>query len=146
MHPIVIPITEHVLRLLMCTLVYLFYMPQSISFASFYYIGSFHIFFLLSFSLLNCFGNIKFFSNLLSGTDVDQVFYFFLSLNRMCSLRMYNSLVERCFHDCVDNFTRKTLQKQEETCVMRCAEKFLKHSMRVGMRFAELNSQAATQE
>ncbi|XP_022728964.1 mitochondrial import inner membrane translocase subunit TIM9-like isoform X2 [Durio zibethinus] len=61
-------------------------------------------------------------------------------------LRMYNSLVERCFNDCVDNFTRKTLQKQEETCVMRCAEKFLKHSMRVGLRFAELNSQAATQD
>lgn len=66
MKPIVIPITEHVLRLLMCILVDLFYMPQFISFASFYYIGSFHIF-----SLLNCFGNIKFFSNLLSGTDVD---------------------------------------------------------------------------
>ncbi|XVF20052.1 hypothetical protein REPUB_Repub11eG0165000 [Reevesia pubescens] len=62
------------------------------------------------------------------------------------SLRMYNSLVERCFNDCVDNFTRKTLQKQEETCVARCAEKFLKHSMRVGLRFAELNSQAATQD
>ncbi|MBA0735671.1 hypothetical protein Gogos_019500 [Gossypium gossypioides] len=62
------------------------------------------------------------------------------------SLRMYNSLVERCFNDCVDNFTRKTLQKQEETCVVRCAEKFLKHSMRVGLRFAELNSQAATQD
>ncbi|OMO67769.1 Tim10/DDP family zinc finger [Corchorus capsularis] len=62
------------------------------------------------------------------------------------SLRMYNSLVERCFTDCVDNFTRKTLQKQEETCVARCAEKFLKHSMRVGLRFAELNSQAATQD
>ncbi|KAB2089279.1 Mitochondrial import inner membrane translocase subunit Tim9 -like protein [Gossypium arboreum] len=62
------------------------------------------------------------------------------------SLRMYNSLVDRCFNDCVDNFTRKTLQKQEETCVMRCAEKFLKHSMRVGLRFAELNSQAATQD
>ncbi|XWS28837.1 hypothetical protein CRYUN_Cryun25bG0105900 [Craigia yunnanensis] len=62
------------------------------------------------------------------------------------SLRMYNSLVERCFNDCVDSFTRKTLQKQEETCVMRCAEKFLKHSMRVGLRFAELNSQAATQD
>lgn len=71
MQPIVIPITEHVLRLLMCILVDLFYMPQFISFASFYYIGSFHIFFLLSLSLLNCFGNIKFFSNLLSGTDVD---------------------------------------------------------------------------
>ncbi|KAK7411642.1 hypothetical protein VNO78_03077 [Psophocarpus tetragonolobus] len=62
------------------------------------------------------------------------------------SLRMYNSLVERCFSDCVDTFKHKSLQKQEETCVRRCAEKFLKHSMRVGMRFAELNQGAATQD
>ncbi|XP_075490756.1 mitochondrial import inner membrane translocase subunit Tim9-like [Primulina tabacum] len=62
------------------------------------------------------------------------------------SLRMYNSLVERCFTDCVDTFRRKTLDKQEETCVRRCAEKFLKHSMRVGMRFAELNQGAPTQD
>ncbi|XP_058099225.1 mitochondrial import inner membrane translocase subunit Tim9-like isoform X1 [Magnolia sinica] len=55
------------------------------------------------------------------------------------SLRMYNSLVERCFSDCVDTFRRKSLDKQEEKCVRHCAEKFLKHSMRVGMRFAELN-------
>ncbi|XP_004505864.1 mitochondrial import inner membrane translocase subunit Tim9 [Cicer arietinum] len=62
------------------------------------------------------------------------------------SLRMYNSLVEKCFNDCVDTFKHKSLQKQEETCVRRCAEKFLKHSMRVGMRFAELNQGAATQD
>ncbi|KAK4342913.1 hypothetical protein RND71_038729 [Anisodus tanguticus] len=62
------------------------------------------------------------------------------------SLRMYNSLVERCFTDCVDSFKRKTLDKQEETCVRRCAEKFLKHSMRVGLRFAELNQGAVTQD
>lgn len=60
------------------------------------------------------------------------------------SLRMYNSLVERCFTDCVDSFRRKSLDKQEETCVRRCAEKFLKHSMRVGLRFAELNQGAPT--
>nr|XP_023880609.1 mitochondrial import inner membrane translocase subunit Tim9-like [Quercus suber]POE75418.1 mitochondrial import inner membrane translocase subunit tim9 [Quercus suber] len=60
------------------------------------------------------------------------------------SLRMYNSLVERCFTDCVDTFQRKSLTKQEEMCVRRCAEKFLKHSMRVGMRFAELNQGAPT--
>ncbi|GAB2272513.1 protein transporter tim9 [Dionaea muscipula] len=60
------------------------------------------------------------------------------------SLRMYNTLVERCFMDCVDSFRRKTLDKQEETCVRRCAEKFLKHSMRVGLRFAELNQGAST--
>ncbi|KAK4285249.1 hypothetical protein QN277_001976 [Acacia crassicarpa] len=62
------------------------------------------------------------------------------------SLRMYNALVERCFNDCVDTFKHKSLQKQEENCVRRCAEKFLKHSMRVGMRFAELNQGAATQD
>ncbi|RDY09517.1 Mitochondrial import inner membrane translocase subunit Tim9 [Mucuna pruriens] len=55
------------------------------------------------------------------------------------SLRMYNSLVERCFNDCVDTFKHKSLQKQEETCVRRCAEKFLKHSMRVGMRLRSLS-------
>ncbi|MED6181580.1 protein transporter tim9 [Stylosanthes scabra] len=62
------------------------------------------------------------------------------------SLRMYNSLVEKCFTDCVDTFKHKSLQKQEESCVKRCAEKFLKHSMRVGMRYAELNQGAATQD
>ncbi|KAI3772334.1 hypothetical protein L6452_03517 [Arctium lappa] len=60
------------------------------------------------------------------------------------SLRMYNALVERCFSDCVESFRRKTLDEQEETCVRRCAEKFLKHSLRVGLRFAELNQGAAT--
>ncbi|KAF7823631.1 mitochondrial import inner membrane translocase subunit Tim9 [Senna tora] len=62
------------------------------------------------------------------------------------SLRMYNSLVERCFNDCVDTFKHKSLQNQEESCVRRCAEKFMKHSMRVSMRFAELNQGAATQD
>ncbi|KAK8959147.1 Mitochondrial import inner membrane translocase subunit Tim9 [Platanthera guangdongensis] len=59
---------------------------------------------------------------------------------------MYKSLVERCFDDCVDSFRRKTIDKQEETCVRKCAEKFLKHSMRVGMRLAELNQGAASQD
>ncbi|CAI7795134.1 unnamed protein product, partial [Closterium sp. NIES-54] len=58
--------------------------------------------------------------------------------------RMYNSLVERCFRDCVDNFRRKTLDKTEEQCVKRCGEKFLNHFARVGMRFAELQSGAST--
>jgi len=30
------------------------------------------------------------------------------------SLRMYNSLVERCFRDCVDTFRRKDLEPAEE--------------------------------
>ncbi|CAI5457556.1 unnamed protein product [Closterium sp. Yama58-4] len=47
--------------------------------------------------------------------------------------RMYNSLVERCFRDCVDNFRRKTLDKTEEQCVKRCGEKFLNHFARQAM-------------
>ena len=31
-----------------------------------------------------------------------------------CSLRMYNSLVEKCFKDCVDSFRRKDLESSEE--------------------------------
>ena len=31
-----------------------------------------------------------------------------------CSLRMYNTLVERCFRDCVDSFRRKDLDSTEE--------------------------------
>ncbi|KAJ7961423.1 Mitochondrial import inner membrane translocase subunit Tim9 [Quillaja saponaria] len=62
------------------------------------------------------------------------------------SLRIYNSLVERCFTDCVDTFWRKSLTKQEETCVRRCAEKFLRQSTRVGLRFAELDQGAATKD
>ena len=74
---------------------------------------------------------------------------------------MYNGLVERCFISCVDSFRRKTLEKNEEQartcatrvllhpanaarcrlqCVTKCCEKFLKHSARVSVRFAELNS------
>ncbi|KAF5186224.1 Mitochondrial import inner membrane translocase subunit tim9 [Thalictrum thalictroides] len=62
------------------------------------------------------------------------------------SLRMYNSLVERSFNDCVDSFRRKTLDKQEESCVRKCVEKYMKHQMRVGMRFAELNQGAPTSD
>merc|ERR1711871_314046 len=58
------------------------------------------------------------------------------------SLRMYNRLVEKCFKDCVDSFRRKNLDSNEERCVTKCCEKFLKHSARVSVRFAELNAGA----
>uniref|UniRef100_A0A061R1X9 Mitochondrial import inner membrane translocase subunit n=1 Tax=Tetraselmis sp. GSL018 TaxID=582737 RepID=A0A061R1X9_9CHLO len=61
------------------------------------------------------------------------------------SLRMYNSLVERCFVDCVDSFRRKDLDKDEEKCVTRCAEKFIKATGRTGQRFAELTQAAEEQ-
>ncbi|CAL6283692.1 unnamed protein product [Bathycoccus prasinos] len=61
------------------------------------------------------------------------------------SLRMYNNLVEKCFSECVNSFRRKSLEKDEERCVSKCCEKFLKHSARVSVRFAELNAQTMEQ-
>ena len=61
------------------------------------------------------------------------------------SLRMYNGLVEKCFSTCVQSFRRKDLEKDEERCVTKCCEKFLKHSGRVSLRFAELNQQTMEQ-
>ena len=62
------------------------------------------------------------------------------------SLRMYNNLVEKCFSECVNSFRRKSLEKDEERCVSKCCEKFLKHSARVSVRFAELNAQTMEQQ
>ncbi|KAI8065833.1 Tim10/DDP family zinc finger protein [Gongronella butleri] len=58
-------------------------------------------------------------------------------------LRLYSSLVQRCFDDCANDFTTKSITGKEETCVNKCADKFLKHSERVGARFAELSQQMA---
>ncbi|KAL4073099.1 Tim10/DDP family zinc finger protein [Scleroderma yunnanense] len=55
-------------------------------------------------------------------------------------LRLYSGLVERCFNSCCNDFTSKALSSKEEQCVLNCADKFLKHSERVGQRFAELNA------
>lgn len=68
------------------------------------------------------------------------------SMQTRDSLRMYNSLVERCFRECVENFRRKTLDANEEKCVSKCTEKFLKHSARVSMRFSELNATLEQQQ
>lgn len=57
-------------------------------------------------------------------------------------MRMYSSLVERCFVSCCNDFTSKALSSKEEQCMMNCADKFLKHSERVGARFAEQNADA----
>lgn len=54
------------------------------------------------------------------------------------TLRMINNMVELCFSECVSNFKSKALTTPEDKCVSTCAEKFLKHSGRVGQRFGEL--------
>ncbi|SMQ45821.1 unnamed protein product [Zymoseptoria tritici ST99CH_3D7] len=60
-------------------------------------------------------------------------------------MNMYSNLVQRCFNDCVNDFSSKSLQSKEEGCVMRCVDKFLKSSERLGERFQEQNAQMAQQ-
>jgi len=36
--------------------------------------------------------------------------------------------------------TRRVKNSSQETCIMNCTEKFIKHSERVGARFAEQNA------
>lgn len=54
--------------------------------------------------------------------------------------QMYSRLVQRCFDACVNDFTSKSLQSKEEGCVMRCVDKNLKASERLGQRFQEQNA------
>ncbi|OUT21550.1 hypothetical protein CAS74_003671 [Pichia kudriavzevii] len=46
-------------------------------------------------------------------------------------MRLYTSLVDRCFNDCVQDFTSESLTSRESSCLTKCAEKFLKHSERL---------------
>ncbi|GAA5957860.1 hypothetical protein JCM5350_000538 [Sporobolomyces pararoseus] len=56
-------------------------------------------------------------------------------------MALYQNLVERCFNNCCNDFTSKALSSKEEFCVNTCADKFLKHSERVGLRFSEANAE-----
>lgn len=55
-------------------------------------------------------------------------------------MKLYSNLVSRCFDDCVNDFTSTNLTNKESGCIMKCSEKFLKHSERVGQRFQEQNA------
>ncbi|KAK9688351.1 protein transporter tim9 [Basidiobolus ranarum] len=61
-------------------------------------------------------------------------------------MRLYSSLVQRCFNDCIKDFTTKALTTKEDTCVGRCIDKFLKHNDRIGQRFAEQNAAMMSQQ
>lgn len=47
--------------------------------------------------------------------------------------------MQRCFDDCVNDFTTKSLISKEQGCVHRCFDKFMKGSERVNQRFQEQN-------
>ncbi|KAK9686299.1 protein transporter tim9 [Basidiobolus ranarum] len=55
-------------------------------------------------------------------------------------MRLYTGLVQRCFETCAHNMKATSINADEETCVNRCIDKFMKHSERVGQRFAEQNA------
>ncbi|KAL4399324.1 protein transporter tim9 [Malassezia pachydermatis] len=61
-------------------------------------------------------------------------------------MRLYSGLVERCFQGCVNDFTSRALTSKETQCVSYCTQKFLKHSERVGARFAEENARLMGQQ
>ncbi|KAJ3383729.1 protein transporter tim9 [Lobulomyces angularis] len=50
-------------------------------------------------------------------------------------MELYSGLVDSCVND----FTSKALSSKEDKCVTKCIDKFVKHSERVGIRFAEQN-------
>ena len=58
-------------------------------------------------------------------------------------VQMYSNLVQKCFENCVDDFTSAKVNSKEEGCVMRCVDKFLKSSERLGQRFQEQNAAMA---
>ncbi|KAF2104037.1 hypothetical protein NA57DRAFT_50886 [Rhizodiscina lignyota] len=54
--------------------------------------------------------------------------------------QMYSNMVQRCFDDCINDFSSKSIGSKEESCVMRCVDKQLKSSERLGLRFQEQNA------
>jgi len=58
-------------------------------------------------------------------------------------VQMYSNLVQQCFDHCVNGFESKSLTSREESCVMRCVDKHMKGSQRLGDRFQEQNAAMA---
>ncbi|KAK7514281.1 Tim10/DDP family zinc finger protein [Phyllosticta citricarpa] len=58
-------------------------------------------------------------------------------------MNMYSNLVQRCFDDCINDFSSKSLGSREESCIARCVDKNLKGTERLGNRFQEQNAAMA---
>lgn len=57
-----------------------------------------------------------------------------------CKLQqMYSKMVDKCFDDCINDFTSKSINNREEGCIMRCWDKNMKSQERIQARFAENN-------
>ncbi|XP_035230360.1 mitochondrial import inner membrane translocase subunit Tim9-like isoform X3 [Stegodyphus dumicola] len=49
----------------------------------------------------------------------------------------YNKLSERCFRDCVHDFTVRHVRDKENKCALNCMEKYMKMNQRISQRFQE---------
>ncbi|CAN0007812.1 unnamed protein product, partial [Ectocarpus fasciculatus] len=73
---------------------------------------------------------------------------------RKDSLAMYNNLVFRCFDECSKvrraiwqlSFRSKRLDDGETKCINVCAEKYIKLTSRVALRFQDIQQQRAKDE
>ncbi|ORZ34395.1 mitochondrial import inner membrane translocase subunit TIM9 [Catenaria anguillulae PL171] len=57
------------------------------------------------------------------------------------SIRLYSTIVDKCFSSCIDDFYSSAMSTKEDKCVEKCVAKFLAHQERVSQRFAESNTQ-----
>eukprot|EP00123_Amoebidium_parasiticum_P001636 comp12784_c0_seq1/m.7918 comp12784_c0_seq1/g.7918 ORF comp12784_c0_seq1/g.7918 comp12784_c0_seq1/m.7918 type:complete len:100 (-) comp12784_c0_seq1:257-556(-) len=57
------------------------------------------------------------------------------------NIQQVNRLQLRCFSDCVNDMTTRHLTPKEASCVSDCVDKYIKSTMRLGQRLAELNTQ-----
>merc|ERR1711974_3648 len=61
-------------------------------------------------------------------------------------IRMFNTLTERCFNDCIHDFSRRKLTRIESTCVDSCTDKYFAAIIRMQSIFTQqtvLDSQRA---
>jgi import inner membrane translocase subunit TIM9 len=53
---------------------------------------------------------------------------------------MFNQVTSTCFDRCVKSFKSRVLDESEQACLLACANKSVRTTKRVGLRFQEANS------
>ena len=52
-------------------------------------------------------------------------------------IRFFNGLTDRCFSDCIHNFSQRQLTHHEKSCIDGCAKKSMKSNKRIARIFTE---------
>ncbi|XP_045204087.2 mitochondrial import inner membrane translocase subunit Tim10 B-like [Mercenaria mercenaria] len=55
-------------------------------------------------------------------------------------LELYNKLTEMCFQRCISNFNNRGLSSDEDTCVGRCVDRYVKFNQRLMLTFMEFQN------